>query len=77
MEYVLCDNNAMGKKIEEHLKKSGSWFTSVSHDLTTRNRLKETCKEFPFWAWIDHSPDNGSDEEEVHFHTHLLVAIPL
>lgn len=63
----------MASKIDKHLNQYGSWFTAVSHELETRNKIKETCKEFPFWAWIDHSPDQGDDDEEVHFHTHVLV----
>lgn len=63
----------MAKAKEEYEKRTGTWFTTVSHDTQTRETLKINCQEFPFWAWIDHRPDKGDDEEEVHYHTHVLV----
>lgn len=63
----------MAKKLTSHEKEKGCWFTAVSHDEKCRDLLKLNCKEFPFWGWIDHVPDKSSEEEDSHFHTHIII----
>lgn len=63
----------MARKLDDHLKERGCWFTAVSHQEESRNNLKKHCVDFPFWAYIDHSPDKEDDENDKHFHTHLLI----
>lgn len=59
----------MAKKLTDHDKEKGCYFSIVSHDEEQRVILKERVKEFPFWGWIDHEPD---DEEGTN-HTHFIV----
>ena len=63
----------MPRKYSDHEKEKGVWFTAVSHDEECRARLKENCKEFPFWGWVDHVPDKETEESDKHFHTHLII----
>lgn len=63
----------MARKQSDHEKEKGCWFTAVSHDEECRARLKQNCKEFPFWGWIDHVPDKETEESDKHFHTHLII----
>ena len=62
----------MSGKKSDHEKEKGVWFTAVSHDLDCREKLKKNCEDYKFWAWVDHSPDKETDEEDKHFHTHLV-----
>lgn len=63
----------MAKKLTEHEKEKGVWFSVVSHDEEQRNLLKERVKEYKFWAYIDHIPDKGLEDEDKHFHTHYMI----
>lgn len=63
----------MARKLSDHEKDKGCWFIAVSHDLATRTLMKENCKEFPFWGWVDHKPDKEDDESDKHFHTHVII----
>lgn len=63
----------MSKKLTDHEKDKGCWFSVVSHDEEQRKLLKERVKEFKFWAWIDHKPDIESVEEDSHFHSHFMI----
>lgn len=63
----------MAKKLPDHDKEKGCWFSIVSHDEEQRKLLKERVKEFKFWAWIDHKPDKEEEESDKHFHTHFMI----
>lgn len=63
----------MAKKLSDHEKEKGCWFIAVSHDFETRTKMKTTCKEFPFWGWVDHQPDKETEESDKHFHTHIII----
>lgn len=63
----------MPRKQSDHEKTKGVWFTAVSHDEECRTSLKQHCKEFPFWGYIDHVPDKETEEDDKHFHTHLII----
>lgn len=63
----------MAKKLDEHLKEKGCWFVTVSHDADEREKIKQNIKEFAFWGWIDHVPDQETEEADKHFHTHYIL----
>lgn len=63
----------MPAKRSEHEKQKGCWFTAVSHDEECRAKLKKNCEDYKMWGWIDHQPDKETDEEDKHFHTHLII----
>lgn len=63
----------MAKKLTDHEKEKGCWFSIVSHDEEQRKLLKERVKEYKFWAWIDHKPDKEEEESDKHFHSHFMI----
>lgn len=63
----------MPRKYSDHEKEKGCWFIAVSHDFECINKMKVTCQEYPFWGWVDHSPDKDTDEHDKHFHTHFII----
>lgn len=51
-------------------------FCFVSHMPEQRKELKEAVKGFPFWAWIDHQPEDTKEDEAEHKeHTHFMIKI--
>lgn len=62
----------MAKKLNDHLKEHGCYFTSVTHKQDLRDKLKKTVMEFPFYGYIDHQPDQETEEADKHFHTHFI-----
>lgn len=63
----------MPRKYSDHEKEKGCWFIAVSHNTECREKMKTTCKEFPFWGWVDHQPDKETEESDKHFHTHFII----
>lgn len=63
----------MPRKYSDHEKEKGCWFICVCSKVELRDKIKQNCKEFPFWGWVDHQPDVGDEEEDKHFHTHYII----
>lgn len=63
----------MPRKFSQHEKEKGCWFTAVSNVEESREKMKKNCKEYNFWAWVDHVPDKETEESDKHFHTHLII----
>lgn len=59
----------MPRKMTDHEKEKGTFFTCVTNDDECRKNIKEICLDFQSWAWIDHEPDT----EEGKPHTHFLL----
>lgn len=57
----------MAKKLSDHEKERGTYFTCVTNDETCRKNIKEICKDFQSWAWIDHEPDTEDGKPHTHF----------
>lgn len=57
----------MTKRLSEHEKEKGTYFTCVTNDETCRKNIKEICKDFHSWAWIDHEPDTEDGKPHTHF----------
>ena len=62
----------MANKQTPHEKTKGVWFCTVSHKSDCIENLKKNMSMFPVWAYIDHKPENSSDSDDSHFHTHFL-----
>lgn len=54
------------KKLDRR-KDRRNWFCCVSHDEEQRQHLKESCKDFKRWFWIDHQPDDENGTPHTHF----------
>lgn len=57
----------MARKMSDHEKEKGTYFTCVTNDEECRKNIKEICKDFQSWAWIDHQPDDEDGKEHTHF----------
>lgn len=65
--------DTMSKKLEEYEKTRGVWFNGVTYDMESINNIKESIKDYPFWAYIEHKPDKETEESDKHFHLHFLL----
>lgn len=54
---------------KDRQKDRGNWFVCVSHEPEQIEHLKESCKNFRRWFYIEHEPDN----EEGKPHIHVMV----
>lgn len=53
--------------IDKHNKEMGTFFCSVTHDLSLAEEMKKSILDFPSWAWIYHDPDNDDGTSHIHF----------
>ena len=53
--------------IDKHNKETGTFFCSVTHDLSLAEEMKKSILDFPSWAWIYHEPDSDDGTPHVHF----------
>ena len=53
--------------LEKHCKETGTFFCSVTHDLTLAEEMKKSSLDFQSWAWIYHEPDTEDGTPHVHF----------
>lgn len=52
---------------EVHLADRGSYFSIVTNDEKCRTFIKEAVLDYPFYAYIDHEPDDEDGSEHTHF----------
>ena len=57
----------MSKKLTEWEKQKSTYFCTVTHDLNLAEDMKKIILDFPYWAWIQHDPDNEDGTDHVHF----------
>lgn len=57
----------MSGKLSSHEKEKGTYFSVVTNDFNCRENIKTICLDFPYWAWIDHYPDDEEGKEHTHF----------
>lgn len=43
-----------------------NWFCCVSNVPEEMERLKQTCKEFRQWFWVEHEPDSENGKKHIH-----------
>ena len=54
---------------KDRQKDRANWFVCVSHNPDEIEHLKESCKNFRRWFYIEHEPDS----EEGSHHIHVMV----
>lgn len=54
-------------KLEKHLNETYNCFCFVTHDLELADSIKKIILDFPFWAWIEHEPDDEDGTKHIHF----------
>lgn len=57
----------MSGKLSQHEKEKGTYFCVVTNDNSCRVNIKQICADFPFFAWVDHLPDDENGSEHTHF----------
>lgn len=59
----------MSNHKKDRQKDRGNWFVCVSHEPEQIEHLKQSCKNFKRWFYIEHDPDS----EEGSHHIHVMV----
>ena len=59
----------MKQKHFDRDKDRSNWFRTVSQQPEQIEQLKQNCKSFPRWFWIEHDPDHEHSTK----HLHLLI----
>lgn len=57
----------LSKAQKDRLKQRGFYFNGSTHKLEDIDNIKFFIKEFPFYAFIMHKPDDDSDKLHIHF----------
>lgn len=62
---IFMDN--ITTKQGNRIKQKGIWFNGATHNLENIDNIKKYIIEFPFYAYIMHSPDPEHDKPHIHF----------
>ncbi|MBQ3445813.1 hypothetical protein IJG29_03790 [Candidatus Saccharibacteria bacterium] len=54
-------------RMEKHEKEKGTFFCSVTHDLSLADEMIKVLPDFNSWAYIRHEPDTEEGTPHVHF----------
>lgn len=57
----------MTSKADKHNESTSNAFVGVTHDMTCATFIKDSIRDFKFWAWIEHAPDNDDGTPHIHF----------
>lgn len=61
------DDSSITKKQGNRIKKTSCWFNGTSAKVEDIENIKKFIIEFPFWAYVMHTPDDECEKLHIHF----------